>query len=209
MQIVLFDVDGVLVHGYHARPELCRCWDENIEEDFGIDRERFKNEFIFGPFIKEVIIGKKDLKKSLSDILPNLGCKEDPQKFIDYWLKNDSKINYDLLEKVKILKESKKVRLFIATNQEHNRAKYLMHSLGFDQYFEDIFYSARIGSLKPSREYFQYISDSLNLSDNQKPIFFDDTPNVIAGAKEFGWNAIEFLNISNLNENEFIRKILN
>ncbi|MDF2983165.1 MAG: hypothetical protein K0Q69_2937, partial [Devosia sp.] len=27
---VLFDVDGVLVHGYHARPEKQIRWDENL-----------------------------------------------------------------------------------------------------------------------------------------------------------------------------------
>lgn len=208
MQIVFFDVDGVLVHGYHARPELRKCWDEKIKEDFGIDRERFKNEFILGPFLKEVIIGKKDLKEALSEILPDLGYKQDPQDFIDYWLQNDSNINHDLLEKIRILKDSKKVRLFIATNQEHNRAKHLMHTLGFDQYFEDIFYSARIGVLKPSHDFFKYISDILKLSPDQKPIFFDDTPNVITAAKEFGWDAVEFLNVSNLNQNDFIRKTL-
>ena len=37
---VLFDVDGVLVHGYHARPELQLRWDENLLEDLGIDPEQ-------------------------------------------------------------------------------------------------------------------------------------------------------------------------
>ena len=35
MTAVLFDVDGVLVHGYHAKPEFRKCWDENLERDFG------------------------------------------------------------------------------------------------------------------------------------------------------------------------------
>ena len=54
MQIVLFDVDGVLIHGYHARSELRICWDENLERDFGINRDKFKNEFIFGEFRKKI-----------------------------------------------------------------------------------------------------------------------------------------------------------
>ncbi|NDC56614.1 MAG: haloacid dehalogenase, partial [Alphaproteobacteria bacterium] len=37
--MIFFDVDGVLIHGYHARPELRQCWDENLPRDFGIDRE--------------------------------------------------------------------------------------------------------------------------------------------------------------------------
>lgn len=209
MQVILFDVDGVLIHGYHARPELRVCWDENLERDFGINRDRFKSEFIFGEFINKVIIGKKDLKESLSRILPDLGFYGDPQLVIDYWLKNDSNINLELLEKIKILKNSGKARLFIATNQEHNRARYLMDKLGFAEYFEDIFYSGRIGCLKPAKEYFEYIAASLKLSANETPIFFDDTPEVIAGAKSFGWEAIEFMDTKSLNKNPFINAILN
>ena len=160
-QVILFDVDGVLIHGYHARPELRKCWDENITQDFGIDRERFKNEFIFRSFVKDVLVGKKDLKDALSACLPNLGYTGDPQNFIDYWLKNDANVNHDLLDRIKILKASGETRLFIATNQEHNRARFLMSALGFADYFDDIFYSARIGSTKPSREYFDWITTKL------------------------------------------------
>ncbi len=208
MRAVLFDVDGVLVHGYHARSELRRCWDENLMRDFGIDRERFKREFIFGPFVREVIIGKRDLRESLSAVLPDLGSDCDPQTFINYWLKNDSYLNHDLLDKIKTLKESGKVRLFIATNQEHNRARYLMTNLGLNAYFEDIFYSARIGHLKPAREYFEFIEDRLSLPPGEKPIFFDDTPNVIEGARARGWEAVEFLNAGNLHDSPYVKSIL-
>lgn len=34
MADILFDVDGVLVHGYHAKPAFCRHWDEQLETDF-------------------------------------------------------------------------------------------------------------------------------------------------------------------------------
>ena len=36
---LVFDVDGVLVHGYHARPERQRRWDENLLADLssGVD----------------------------------------------------------------------------------------------------------------------------------------------------------------------------
>ena len=70
---VFFDVDGVLVHGYHARPELQRHWDANLLDDLGIDRERFRNEFIFDIFIKRVVIGETSLIEALDRRLPSLG----------------------------------------------------------------------------------------------------------------------------------------
>jgi putative hydrolase of the HAD superfamily len=54
---VIFDVDGVLVHGYHARPERTRRWDENLLADLGVDPDRFREEFIFDIFITRVVTG--------------------------------------------------------------------------------------------------------------------------------------------------------
>ena len=43
---IVFDVDGVLVHGYHARPDLRDRWDEALL-GIGINPDRFQREFIF------------------------------------------------------------------------------------------------------------------------------------------------------------------
>lgn len=207
MRPVFFDVDGVLIHGYHARPELRKCWDENMEEDFGISRARFTQEFIFTTFCDKVLTGKQDLDSALTRALPGLGYTGDPKAFIRYWLENDSHVNADLVEKIKILKSSGKVRLFIATNQEHNRARHLMETLGFSRYFERIFYSADIGHLKPKTEYFDYISR--NIADTKDPpVFFDDTPEVICAAKQYGWEAYEYKNTDSLRESPFVRDVL-
>jgi putative hydrolase of the HAD superfamily len=207
-QIILFDVDGVLVHGYHTRPDLRKCWDENLQKDFEIDRERFKTEFIYDTFIKNVLTGKKNLQEELTSWLPTVGYQGSSQTFIDYWLRNDANINHDLIDRIKLLKASGQVRLFIATNQEHNRASYLMKEMGFADFFEDIFYSARIGAIKPDKAYFDWIAANLRLSPGQRPIFFDDTPKVVEAAQNYGWEAIEFEDASDLHRSCFVQKIL-
>ena len=151
MKNILFDVDGVLIHGYHARPEHRHCWDATLEQDFGLSRQDFKTTFISGPFKNEVLIGKKDLNTALQETLPEIGYTGPIQDFINYWLQKDSKVNQQLYALVKRLKEQGEFRLYLATNQEHERAGYLMNTLGFSQYFEDIFYSARIGCQKPEK----------------------------------------------------------
>lgn len=207
MQYIFFDVDGVLIHGYHEKSELRVCWDKNLTADFGIDRRRFTDEFVFGPF-KDVIIGKKDMKEALAEALPLLGCSADPQMFIDYWLEKDANVNQALLDKVRALKASGQARLFIATNQAHDRARYLMDKIGFGEVFEDIFHSARADVAKPEQAYFQYISDALNLPANPKPIFFDDQPAVVAAARAFGWDAFEFLDVTSLGQSSVVSSLL-
>jgi putative hydrolase of the HAD superfamily len=206
-QIILFDVDGVLIHGYHARLDLRRCWDENLMRDFGIDRIRFTDEFIHGSFM-QVLAGECHLREALAQWLHDIASNADPDAFIAYWLANDAHINQPLLKKIAQLKDTGKVRLFIATNQEHNRAHYLMRDLGFSSLFEDIFYSARIGALKPDDRYFEWISARLSLANDQKIIFFDDTPSVITRATAHGWEAIEYTELNDLNRSAVVRDIL-
>lgn len=207
-KIVLFDVDGVLVHGYNFRPELRKPWDIDLEKDFGINQHRFKNEFIFGIFTEKVLIGKLSIEDALSISLPDLGYNGSPDKFITYWLEKDSKINWELIEKIKILKSSQRTSLYIATNQEHKRALYLMNDLKLSEYFQNIFYSAKMGVTKPDIKYFDHICHKLKLSQENPPIFFDDTPEVVKAAREYGWEAYEFIDCQNLYDCPFIENIL-
>ena len=70
---VIFDVDGVLIHGYHANPARVRRWDANLLADTGVDPDRFRQEFTFDIFIKKVIIGQMALIDALERHLPSLG----------------------------------------------------------------------------------------------------------------------------------------
>lgn len=207
-RILLFDVDGVLIDGYHARPEYRRCWDETIEADLGIDRLRFQAEFMEGVFMSDVLTGRIDLQCTLEEYLPRLGYTGTAGSFMRYWFEKDSHLNLDLMAHVARLKESGRARLFIATNQEHGRAEYLMGKLGLCQYFEDIFYSARIGHKKPTLEYFEAVREALPKSPIHPPILFDDTPAVVTAAQEFGWEAVEFLTVENLLESPAVVEIL-
>jgi putative hydrolase of the HAD superfamily len=188
---VIFDVDGVLIHGYHARPDLTRRWNENLLADLGVNPERFTQEFIFDIFIKQVVVGKMSLVEALDRRLPSLGLKGSPMTFIDYWLTHDSELNHPLLDCIRILKKQDDLRLYIATNQDHTRALWLWQSMGLGSLFEDIFYSARIGTRKPERGFFDFVDHRIG-SQSEPPLFFDDTPKVVKGAHAAGWEAVLF-----------------
>ncbi|MDP1639873.1 MAG: HAD-IA family hydrolase [Hyphomicrobium sp.] len=186
---VFFDADGVLVHGYHARPERRIRWDENLLNDLGVDPERFRTEFIFDIFIKKVIIGQMPLVEALDRVLPSLGYKGSAMNFVSYWLSHDSNVNQPLLDTIRRLRQANDSRLYIATNQDHVRAQWLWLTLGFRDHFDDIFYSARLGVLKPNPTYFEAIASRIGRQD-QPPLFFDDSEEVVAGARCAGWDAV-------------------
>jgi putative hydrolase of the HAD superfamily len=191
VRTVLFDVDGVLVHGYHARPEKQVRWDENLLADLGVDPERFKNEFIFDVFVKKVIVGQMSLLEALDRTLPRLGYRGPAMAFAGYWLSHDSHVNEPLLDVVRKLKARGDVRLYVATNQEHMRAQWLWQTLKFGEVFEDIFHSARVGHAKPAKPYYEWVSNRIGPQD-EPPLFFDDSAAVIKGAREHGWEAVQF-----------------
>lgn len=204
---VFFDVDGVLVHGYHARPELTRRWNENLLDDLGVDPDRFTQEFIFDIFIKKVVIGQMSLVEALEKRLPSLGFTGSPMVFVDYWLSHDSVLNLPMLELVAKLKQRDDLRLYIATNQDHMRAFWLWQTMGLNQYFEDIFYSARAGARKPDQAFFDFVAQRIG-PQSEPPLFFDDTPKVVDGARAAGWEAVIFDTIDDCTSHPWIAERL-
>ncbi len=188
---VLFDVDGVLVHGYHARPEKQVRWDERLLQDMGIDPGRFSAEFIHESFIKKVLIGDMSLVAALDRVLPQLGYSGTTMTFISYWMSNDSVVNAPLLDLIGSLKATGDAALYVATNQEHHRAFWLWHTLGLGNLFADIFYSARLGALKPNRPFFDAIATRIG-RQAEPPLFFDDRDDVVKAARAYGWEAVLF-----------------
>lgn len=196
------------MHGYHARVELRRCWDENLHRDLGINRDAFKKHFISDVFVNEVLLGTRDLHCALTEVLPMLGYNGDAQEVIDYWLRNDSYINQDLLQHVTHLSANADVSLYIATNQERNRALYLMDELGLGAYFKDIYCSGRIGYMKPHAAYYEYVANDLGLTDRDHIILFDDRQAVVDGARAAGWEAHQFDEADDVLKSEAVRRIL-
>jgi putative hydrolase of the HAD superfamily len=204
---VFFDVDGVLIHGMHTNPLHVRRWDTNLQEDLGVDPIRFVNEFIFDIFIKRVIIGEMSIIDALERRLPSLGYKGSPMVFLHYWFEHDSVLNQPLLDAIRALKKRSDIRLYIATNQEHLRANRLWSHLGLNELFEDIFYSARIGVQKPNPAYFDFIHSKIG-PQTEQPLFFDDTPKVIDGARAGGWEAVLFNTVDDFTSHPWVAERL-
>jgi len=207
LRTVLFDVDGVLIHGYHSNPEKVVPWDATLLADMGVDPDAFRKEFIFDIFIKKVIVGQMSLLEALDRTLPRLGYRGPAMAFAGYWLAKDSKVNEPLLEVARQLKARGDVRLYIATNQEHMRAQYLWQTLKFGEVFEDIFHSALIGAMKPNKPYYEWVSNRIG-PQSEPPLFFDDSEPVIKGARDHGWEAVAYNELEDVTGHPWIAERL-
>lgn len=202
-RIVLFDVDGVLLHGYDQMR-----WTDNLLADLGVDPDRFNKEFIFDIFVKKVIVGQMSLIEALERTLPGLGYRGPAMAFVGYWLPRDSNVNEPMLDLVQRLKQAGGSRLFLATNQEHMRAQWLWQTLKFGDLFEDMFHSARVGHAKPAKPYFDWVNSRLGRQD-EKPLFFDDREDIVKAAQSAGWEAVLFTDIADAAGHPWIAEQLN
>jgi putative hydrolase of the HAD superfamily len=55
-----------------------------------------------------------------------------------------------------------------------------------------MFYAARFGVAKPDPGFFAEVERRIG-PQSEPPLFFDDSPKVIAGARKAGWEAVEFV----------------
>ncbi|KQN74229.1 HAD-IA family hydrolase [Devosia sp. Leaf64] len=187
---IIFDVDGVLVHGYHARPDG-KTWEGKFLIDLGIDPVRFRDEFIYDIFIKKVVVGQTALVDALDRRLSSFGYKGSAIAFAQHWAARNSFPNEELLADIRRLKARSDIKLYLATNQDHMRAQWLWQTLGLGELFDDMFYSARARAMKPMAAFFEFAAARMG-PQTEIPLFFDDTQKVVEGACNFGWESVLF-----------------
>lgn len=200
---VFFDVDGVLIHGFHVREEKRRRWDEFLREDLGIEQSAFYEHLVRELLPMEVLPGKRSLVNALEETLPKMGYTGSPLTVMSYWLRRDTQLNLQLIELVKRLRRSGAARLFIATNQEDARAFYLWDNLGLQHLFDDLFYAARLGATKPDPAFFEAIAQRLG-PQSEPPLMFDDMAEVAAAATAFGWEGVHADDLGDITSHPWI-----
>lgn len=201
---IFFDVDGVLIDGWHVNPDLRKPWNVNIEADLGVNLAEFERLFFktrhndTGSLMDSCLIGEQDLKDALAQVLPRLGYVGGVDEFVNYWFERDSNVSVEVQKAVKQLGSNSELELFIATGQEHHRAAFLWQNLRFSGYFKEMFYSADLGYLKNDLRFFTLINQRLKISLQEKPIFFDDREDVVALARQAGWDSIVFNSVDDI-----------
>ncbi|HUS22041.1 MAG TPA: HAD-IA family hydrolase [Aeromicrobium sp.] len=186
IKALMVDVDGVLVDG---RPGDGRHWQTSLEADLGFTSDTLRTKF-FDPHWDDIVLGRAGLIERLTIALPHIAPQVSPAQFLSYWLERDSRVVTPLLTELSSIR-SRGIRVYLATNQEHLRAAYLMETLGLAAHVDGMFYSARVGARKPDAEFFTRVQESVGLSGDEMLLIDDSRQNVDA-ALEAGWQALHW-----------------
>ncbi|MEM7168815.1 MAG: HAD-IA family hydrolase [Pseudomonadota bacterium] len=211
---IFFDVDGVLIRGWHVNPAYRRPWDLHLERDLGIKREALAKALFLpssdgaDPPMADCALGRADLKEVLAALLPDLGYKGSVDRFLEYWFTKDSDLNRDVMAVVGQLAAIEGVELYLATGQEHHRARYLWHDLDLKHHFTEVFFTAQLGLHKHDPAFFQEINKRLEMAEGEQPLFFDDAPPVVAAARAAGWDAHVFETVSDITSSPRLQEVL-
>ena len=77
------------------------------------------------------------------------------------------------------------ITCFLATNQQDHRRAWMRDELGLDEHFDEVFYSAELGAMKPDPAFFVAILERLGLPPEQVG-FVDDSHANVATALALG-----------------------
>ena len=156
-----------------------------MEDEYQISRnltiDFFSNDFI--PCLK----GEADLKQQLLPHLDNWGWKDSVDALIHLWHTSENLPNQSVLSFVQSLRDNG-FTCCLASNQEKERARYIREQMGFFRFFDHLFFSCDLGSMKPEPTFYEAITANLKCKP-EHIVFWDDTEKHVAGALNAGWNA--------------------
>lgn len=184
--VLMVDVDGVLVNG---RPRDGKHLFADLEADLGVSLDKLQAEF-FAPHWEAIVTGRAALLDRLTPVLARLAPGLPPQRFLDYWFDNDSRLDPSILAAMRDYRSAGR-RVFLATNQEHLRAKYLMEALGLAAEVDGIFYSAALGERKPGAAFFRLAAEGAGAKPTDIA-FVDDSATNVEAARKAGWAAVQW-----------------
>ena len=190
IKAVIFDADGVLIP--HTRR-----FSTLLLEDFGIPLEKTA-EFFNGPF-QDCLVGKADLRDTVSRYLANWGWEKGIDTFLDIWFEAQHDMDAELVEYVQELR-SKGILCMLATNNEKYRFQYILAKTGFADSFDKTYASAHLGHKKPEQEFFEKIVKDLKNIKKEEILFWDDDEKNIKGAKDFGIHAEFYISFGDFKE---------
>jgi putative hydrolase of the HAD superfamily len=178
LKVILFDADGVLING--------KGFAVHLEQDLGWSQEKVLP-FFAGPF-QDCLSGKSDLKEVIAPFLQEWGWQQGVDDFLKYWFTVEHSVDQPLIDYIQRMRKAG-IRCFVATNQERQRASYMLEEMGFSQSFDGLYASAHLGHTKPAREFFDRLLETLPDTTPEEMLFWDDMPANVAAARQRGLHA--------------------
>lgn len=173
---ILLDLDGVVIKGRH------KYFSEKLAEEQNIPLEDiipfFKGEY------KRAVLGEVDIREVLPPYLEKWGWKGSPDEFLEYWFEGEREIDQRVMEVVRQLRQ-KGSRVHLASDNEINRARYLMDEVGLKDEFDRAFFSSELGHTKSEPVFFERVLEELH-AHPQDVSYWDDDPKNVDVANQVG-----------------------
>jgi len=190
--VLVLDLDGVVVTGHSDGGR----WDRFLERDLKL-RPELLDERFFRPHWRSIMLGEADLHETLARVWPELMCDAPPRALVDYWFAADSAVDHDVLALVRAWRGRDR-KAFIATNQEHYRARHLWDALALKDHFDGMIYSAAIGAAKPDALFFARAFEKLPVARPEQIVFLDDVCANVEAAAAAGWSSQHYRSVEDL-----------
>jgi putative hydrolase of the HAD superfamily len=188
----MLDVDGVLVTG---RPSDAKPWYTDLQSDLGIDPYWLRSAF-FATVWTDIVDGRLALLPALQASLDRSNYETSASSLMDYWFKMDSRIDPAVLADLKKAK-CDGLAVYLATNQDHCRADFLMNNMDLAAHVDGIIYSASMGVSKPHVSFYDAAS-KISGQSASSILLVDDTLNNVVAARRAGWHGAHWDKSQNL-----------
>lgn len=181
MKILMVDVDGVLIRSPPGG------WSRDLQADLGLPQHVLETEF-FDIHWAEIAVGRASLPARLGPVLERCAPHLTARGLMDYWFRRDAEVDSTFLGQLEPLRASG-VALHLATNQEHERAAFLWKTLGLQDHFAAMHYSADVGWAKPDPGFFTTVVARTGYAPADLTLV-DDRPENVAAARQAGWGGL-------------------
>ena len=174
VRAVLFDADGVVQQNPPGWVDLLRRYGDGFVDDL---------------FAAEApcMVGSRPFPEVLAEVLRRWDVPVEAGELLGHWCKIE--VSADTVALVRSLRHAG-VGCHLASNQNAYRASY-MRSLGYDELFDEQFYSCDLGETKSSPKFFAQVLDRLGLPAGEV-LLVDDGRSYVDVARSAGLRAVQW-----------------
>jgi HAD superfamily hydrolase (TIGR01509 family) len=186
---IVFDLGNVLIP-FDFKKALIKL--DQVENGLG---DRFNNFFKTNYHLhREFEKGKISEQDFIIRMLEIVDNKIDESTFCKYYADIFS-LNEDVISLLPVLK--KNYKLFLLSNTDSIHKKYGWEKYEFLKYFDKLILSFEVGSVKPEEKIYRAVEEASGFSSSEH-LFIDDIQDYVDGAKNIGWDAVQFVNYQKL-----------
>lgn len=196
---IVFDLGNVLINfDYDIAFKKFEKIEPNLGKKF-LEHHK-KNYHIHRAFEKGMINEDEFIRIALSGVNHKVDSKTFAKIYSDIFTPND-----DVIALLPLLK--KKYKLILLSNTDPLHKKYGWEKYEFISYFDQLVLSFEVSSVKPEEKIYKAVEGFSKLPP-QEHLYIDDIADYTETAKKLGWDAIQFLDYSQMLKELHSRNIL-